>query len=231
MSKFSIIFVVLVLFSFVKSEIVLADRLLLGVDWIGYAYKSNTTSIEREWNQQQYKDEYGESEVMESFHLKSAPSVSLEINFGKPSTGWGLMFVLKNNSQKTTNLIDFPNDNETAEISHDIRVIGIPIMYTWGDPELGKNGGWGIRLGFGPSILYYDPLIIKTKDETITKRGNTGQLFGFFSWDWGRFSLNWQQTFLGQRIVIDEIKSRYGGGSTNFTTYYSSSFFSYAWYF
>ena len=96
MSKFSIIFVVLVLFSFVKSEIVLADRLLLGVDWIGYAYKSNTTSIEREWNQQQYKDEYGESEVMEGGHIKSAPSVSLEINFGKPSTGWGLMFVLKN---------------------------------------------------------------------------------------------------------------------------------------
>ena len=53
MSKFTIIFVVLVLFSFLESESVLADRLLIGIDFVGYGYIDDT-------NERKGKDVYFE---------------------------------------------------------------------------------------------------------------------------------------------------------------------------
>ena len=53
MKRIIIIFIFFVLFSFVKTESVLADRLLLGVDWLGYAYVNNVDSVRDE---EEYRD-------------------------------------------------------------------------------------------------------------------------------------------------------------------------------
>ena len=42
MKRFTILLLYIVLFSFVKSEIVLADRLLIGFDFVGYSYIDDT---------------------------------------------------------------------------------------------------------------------------------------------------------------------------------------------
>ncbi len=245
MKNIKIISIFIILFSLLKTEILLADRLLVGLDLTGNAYNREDVKDDSLQRIKQCKpdqiltektgnfetDECGGSEPDEGFSAKGKPNVSLEINLGKPSTGWGLMFLLKPSNQNKTKLINFPNDNETAELSHDLRFVGIPITYTWGDPELGKNGGWAIRLGLGPAIQYYDPLIIKTNNKKIIKRGTEGGGgYFFFSWDWGRFSLIWAQLLSGGGIVIDEIKNN-NGEPVKISTSFASTSFNYSWYF
>jgi len=251
MKRIIIIFIFFVLFSFVKTESVLADRLLLGVDFIGYAYVNNVDSASDEGGVQWIKqckpdqektpktgdyvtDECGDEGAEDAFGTEGIyPNLSLEINFGKPSTGWGLMFVLKPTNKNRTKLVNYPNDNESIIIDKDIRFIGIPIMYTWGDPELGKNGNMAIRFGWGPSLLYYDPLIIETKDETITKRGfeeGFGLGYLFFSWDWGGFALIYQQLLQGNGIKVDEIKNN-NGEPIKISSSWNSMSLNYSWYF
>ena len=31
---------------------------------------------------------------------------------------------------------------------------------------MGKNGKWSIRFGLGPQLMWYDPIIVETKDKT-----------------------------------------------------------------
>ena len=143
------------------------------------------------------------------------------------------MVVLKPTNKNRTKLVNYPNDNESIIIDQDIRFIGIPIMYTWGDPELGKNGNWAIRFGWGPSFMYYDPLIIETKDETITKRGfeeGLGLGFLFFSWDWVGFSFIYQQLLQGNGIEVDEIKNN-NGEPIKISSSWNSMSLNYSWYF
>ena len=143
------------------------------------------------------------------------------------------MLVLKPTNKNRTKLVNYPNDNESIIIDQDIRFIGIPIMYTWGDPELGQNGNMAIRFGCGPSLLYYDPLIIETKDETITKMGFEEDLladFLFFSWDWGSFSFIYQQLLTGAGFKVDEIKDN-RGEPIKITTSWNSGTLNYSWYF
>ena len=115
-------------------------------------------------------DECGDEGAREGskVDLQSLPNVSLEIEFGKPGN-WGVLFFTKFSATNRVKFINFPKENETAEISHDIRFIGIPIFYTWGDPELGKNGKSSFRFGLGPQFMRYDPIIVKTKDKTYKK--------------------------------------------------------------
>ena len=113
------------LFSFVKTESVLADRLLLGVDFIGYAYVNNVDSASDEGGVQWIKqckpdqektpktgdyvtDECGDEGAEDAFGTEGIyPNFSLEINFGKPSTGWGLMLVLKPTNKNRTKLVNY----------------------------------------------------------------------------------------------------------------------------
>ena len=68
------------------------------------------------------------------------------------------MLIIKPTNKNRTKLINSPNDNESVKIELDIRFIGLPILYSWGDPELGEKGGWAITIGYWPSIIYYDSL-------------------------------------------------------------------------
>ena len=251
MSKFSIIFVVLVLFSFVKSEIVLADRLLIGIDFVGYGYIDDTNErkgkdvyfercnlVDQEKSADEKTgdfetDECGDEGAREGskVDLQSLPNVSLEIEFGKPGR-WGVLFFTKFSATNRVKLINFPKDNETAEISHDIRFIGIPIFYTWGDPELGKNGKSSFRFGLGPQFMRYDPIIVKTKDKTYKKTINDlSGMFLYITWDWSWFSFNYVQTVPTSGIEIDDeltndegkpikITTMWGGFNLNYSLYF-----------
>ena len=128
--------------------------------------------------------------------------------------------------------INFPKENETAEISHDIRFIGIPIFYTWGDPELGKNDKSSFRFGLGPQFMRYDPIIVKTKDKTYKKTINDlSGMFLYITWDWSWFSFNYIQTVPTKGIKIDDeltndegkpikITTMWGGFNLNYSLYF-----------
>ena len=220
-----------VLFSFLKTESVLADRFLIGIDYVGYGYIDDTSEIkgknvyfERCNLVDQEKtaddktgdfetDECGDEGAREGskVDLQSLPNVSLEIEFGKPGN-WGVLFFTKFSATNRVKFINFPKENETAEISHDIRFIGIPIFYTWGDPELGKNGKSSFRFGLGPQFMRYDPIIVKTKDKTYKQTINDSSgMFFYITWDWSSLSINYVQTVPTSGIKIDdELKNNEG---------------------
>ena len=227
-----------VLFSFLKTESVLADRFLIGIDYVGYGYIDDTSEIkgknvyfERCNLVDQEKtaddktgdfetDECGDEGAREGskVDLQSLPNVSLEIEFGKPGR-WGVLFFTKFSATNRVKLINFPKDNETAEISHDIRFIGIPIFYTWGDPELGKNGKSSFRFGLGPQFMRYDPIIVKTKDKTYKKTINDlSGMFLYITWDWSWFSFNYVQTVPTSGIEIDDELTNDEGKPIKITT-------------
>ena len=251
MKRFTILLLYIVLFSFVKSEIVLADRLLIGFDFVGYSYIDDTNVrkgrdvyfercnlVDQEKSADEKTgdfetDECGDEGAREGskVDLQSLPNVSLEIEFGKPGR-WGVLFFTKFSATNRVKLINFPKDNETAEISHDIRFIGIPIFYTWGDPELGKNGKWSFRFGLGPQYMRYDPIIVKTKDKTYKKTINDfSGMFLYITWDWSWFSFNYVQTVPTSGIEIDDeltndegkpikITTMWGGFNLNYSLYF-----------
>ena len=119
MKNIKIISIFIILFSLLKTEILLADRLLVGLDVTGNAYNREDVKDDSLQRIKQCKpdqiltektgnfetDECGGSEPDEGFSAKGKPNVSLEINLGKPSTGWGLMFLLKPSNQNKTKLI------------------------------------------------------------------------------------------------------------------------------
>ena len=240
-----------VLFSFLKTESVLADRFLIGIDYVGYGYIDDTSELkgknvyfERCNLVDQEKtaddktgdfetDECGDEGAREGskVDLQSLPNVSLEIEFGKPGR-WGVLFFTKFSATNRVKFINFPKENETAEISHDIRFIGIPIFYTWGDPELGKNSKSSFRFGLGPQFMRYDPIIVKTKDKTYKKTINDlSGMFLYITWDWSWFSFNYVQTVPTSGIEIDDeltndegkpikITTMWGGFNLNYSLYF-----------
>ena len=234
--KYIIITILIVLFASVKTSYLFADRLLIGIDSQhnsylkgrgGYFQTCKPDSEKVTKTGDFVRDECGEG----GDTGKTYPNVSLEINFGEPSTGWGLMLIINATNKNRIKFVNFPNDNESAIIEHDIRFIGVPIIYTWGDPELGKNGGWAIRAGVGAMNFFYDPLIIETKDKTVTKRGSDdASNFLFFSWDWNKLSLIYQQLLPGRGIQIDEIKNN-KGEPIKISTMWTSASINYSWYF
>ena len=251
MKRFIIISMFFVLFSFLKTESVLADRFLIGIDYVGYGYIDDTSEIkgknvyfERCNLVDQEKsvddktgdfeiDECGDEGSIQEFksEFQPLPNVSLEIEFGKPGR-WGVLFFTKFSATNRVKFINFPKENETAEISHDIRFIGIPIFYTWGDPELGKNSKSSFRFGLGPQFMRYDPIIVKTKDKTYKKTINDfSGMFLYITWDWSWFSFNYVQTVPTSGIEIDDeltndegkpikITTMWGGFNLNYSLYF-----------
>ena len=112
MKRFTIIYLFVVLFSFVKSEIVLADRFLIGFDFVGYSYIDDTNVrkgrdvyfercnlVDQEKSADEKTgdfetDECGDEGARRELttKLQSLPNVSLEIEFGKPGRWSVLLF-------------------------------------------------------------------------------------------------------------------------------------------
>ena len=159
-----------------------------------------------------------------------SPSFAVEIDFGKPSSGFGCTFLIEPQSKVYNKLIHYPKDNESTIVKGTIRIIGVPIFYTWGDPELGKNGSWAFRAGVGPSIRYYDPLIIKYKDIEIIKKGFSPVNYSwYFSYDWGYFSFLAQNN-IGESIKLDKLKNN-NGKSIDFKQSVNKGLLNYSYYF
>ena len=208
MKKSLLVLISFLFLSFIKTNFVYGDRLLIGFKRTVYDVmdKRNGETGSGWDNYLEFCKKDGNSDNSNSLSKKYEnecpngitnkdniyePSLELEIDLTdfQQKGGWGINFIADLNNKNEIILIDYPNDNETSTLSWNARFAGLSLLYTWGDPSLGKDGNWAIRVGGGPSFIYYDPIILQTKEKTVSHRGTANRLFLYFSWDWNNFSL------------------------------------------
>ena len=130
-----------------------------------------------------------------------------------------------------TLLYDYPKNNVKSIVKSTSRNIGIPIFFVLGDKNLGANGDWSLRLGIGPGLIYFNPLIIET-DDGQSEKLNEAQTCTYvqIAWDWSWFSLSYDMFQNYKETVFNNIKNNSGEPAKMRISYYSYKY-SYAYYF
>ena len=144
-------------------------------------------------------------------------------------TSFGVSFYINPNNTNEIKLVNYPKDNVSAKIKYNARYVGVPLFYTFGDEELGKDGGFSFRLGLGPSLIYYDPIEVRSEGKTEVQRFSSNGISILLSIDWGYFS--WTINALGGApIVFKELKNKYGNPAKLSINHQTKSV-NYVWYF
>ena len=166
----------------------------------------------------------------EGYNYKYEPNLSLELTFGEPSN-FGLALFINLNSNMDTLLYDYPKNNVKSIVTSTTRSIGIPIYFVLGDKNLGANGDWSLRLGIGPGLIYFNPLIIETDDgQSETLNEAHACTYIQISWDWSWFSLSYDMFQNYKETVFKNIKNN-SGEPAKMRISYNSYKYSYAYYF
>ena len=173
------------------------------------------------------RDECG-GDMYNSYRIES-PNVWYETSpFYFGDSRWGATLYFNPFKYREIKILNFPKKDETAKIRFTARYIGIPIFYTFGSKELGKDG-ISFRIGWGPAGVYYDPIEINSGGKKLVKKIYKDGTSFLLSFDWGYYSMYWQAITTNPHRY-EEFKNEYNERSRLLIGYQIFSF-NYVWSF